>query len=170
MKKGTTLIELIVIIGLLALFIVVILPGMKRLTPEQQLEQAAMDLKSAIFEARAYSFSPKVQYAGTVWYRVEIYKDTREVKIFRLNANLQPIAEIVSSRRKLPKNLDYSKLRDLEKAYFRLGKNLINTDFDDSKNTDLVIVGGNHCLTLGVDRITGRPQSRIFPIGDPKCI
>ncbi len=58
-NKGYTLIELLVVMSIMAIFMAIILPGFNRPRPEQILEQASLEVRNSILQARSLAMAPQ---------------------------------------------------------------------------------------------------------------
>ncbi len=63
-NKGVTLVELLVSMSIMVIFASVVLTSFKRQPPEAQLEQAAIEVRSAILTARNLALAPQIKYAA----------------------------------------------------------------------------------------------------------
>ncbi len=70
-KSGYTLIELMVSIGILALLATATAPAISRAKRQQELQQAALGLKSKILEAQSLSLAPPSDNKSNQYYGLE---------------------------------------------------------------------------------------------------
>ncbi len=64
MKRGFTLIELVITVGILALLSSMTLPSLRKYQRQMDAKVAAQELRTSILQAQSYALAPRVSYTG----------------------------------------------------------------------------------------------------------
>ncbi|MDO8513912.1 MAG: type II secretion system protein [bacterium] len=168
MKKGYTLVELLVVISIITIFTAIVLPGFKRQRPEQALEQAALEIRSSILQARALALAPQNKYNGTDCFGLHFNPDkTTEIIRYKDGTSYScetPIPEDDGTEglKGYDKNLVF-KLNNFPPAFTVQFRSAANQVYLPDGNT-LTLETDNRKATLTVDEVTGYTDIKIIGI------
>lgn len=156
--RGYTLVELLVAMSIMVVFAAVVLPGFKRQTPEQALEQAALDVRSSVLAARTLALAPQTRYAGTYYYRAEVDSSTNKVNLYQLDSTKASVTIMSGRSKTLPSIVTVG---SSWKVDFQVAQNNISFIPSVTKEVKLSVNNNQRKATVSVDPVTGHTDITI---------
>lgn len=147
--SGFTLIELVVVIGIIAMLTAVSIVAIVGARSQRRADVAAEEVKNYIYVARADALAPAENAGGVSNIVLNINKGSNILTINEKGQSLDQ--EIVNNR--FPSNIGFAK--DYKLSFYTSELNKIGQLTDDSDLSITLTDTGGKTITLNINRLTG---------------